>query len=74
MNFQNDILHLEDAFEVLKLQASSTSENWKDSVRLKFYDQFIYPLFKEFSNYRESLYKLDKSFEEAELQIKSLID
>jgi hypothetical protein len=73
MNFQSDQHQLERAFDVLKQQTYETSENWKDSVQKRFYDQFIDTLPKEFSNYINSLIKLDKSFETSKHHIDSLL-
>lgn len=72
MNFQSDIENMVNNFDVLKNQASSTSEAWNDSVQRKYYDQFINNLPKEFQNFINELDKLDKAFESAENTISNL--
>lgn len=72
MSFQPDKSQLESSFDVLKQQASSTNEAWKDSVQEKFYRQFIDSLPQEFRAYIKELNKLDKSFETAEQHINDL--
>jgi hypothetical protein len=72
MSFQGDKTHLESVFNVLKQQASSTSENWKDSVQTRFYEQYLNQLPKEFLTFTNELNKLDKSFEKAESTINDL--
>ena len=72
MSFQPDKLRLENEFEVLKQQSSSTSENWDDSVRRRFYDQFIDSLPKQFMAYINELNKLDGAFESSERNISEL--
>ncbi len=72
MSFQHDKSQLESSFDVLKQQASSSSEDWSDPVQKRFYEQFINPLPKLFLEYINELNKLDKSFEKAEQNISSL--
>ena len=72
MSFQPDKSRLESSFDVLKQQASSTNDGWKDSVQEKFYRQFIDSLPQEFRAYINELNKLDKSFETAEQHINNL--
>lgn len=72
MSFQPDKSQLESSFDVLKQQASSSSEDWSDPVQRRFYEQFINPLPKLFLEYINDLNKLDKSFETAEQNISSL--
>lgn len=72
MSFQPDKSQLESSFDVLKQQASSSSEDWSDPVQRRFYEQFINPLPKLFLEYINELNKLDKSFETAEQNISSL--
>lgn len=73
MSFQSNKSDLENSFDVLKQQSSSTSENWDDPVQRRFYEQFINSLPKEFHAYITELSKLDKSFENAEQSINSLL-
>lgn len=72
MSFQSNKFELENSFDVLKQQSTSTSANWDDPVQRRFYEQFIDSLPKEFYAYITELYKLDKSFENAEQSIKNL--
>jgi len=72
MSFQPDKLKLENDFDVLKQQASSTSENWDDSVQRRFYEQFIDSLPKQFKAYIDELNKLDRAFDSAEQRISNL--
>lgn len=72
MSFQSNKTNLESAFDVLKQQSSSTSENWDDPIQRRFYEQFINSLPKEFHAYISELSKLDKSFENAEQSINNL--
>ena len=72
MSFESDISHLENAFAALRAQSSSTNENWVDPVQERFYEQFINPLPKLFSEYINELSKLDKSFETVEQNISNL--
>jgi hypothetical protein len=72
MSFQPDKSQLESSFDVLKQQASSTNEAWKDSIQERFYKQFIDSLPQEFRTYINELNKLEKSFESAEQQINNL--
>ena len=73
MSFQSNKLDLENSFDVLKQQSSSTSENWDDPVQRRFYEQFINSLPKEFNAYITELSKLDKSFHNAEQSINNLL-
>jgi|GEM_PF-3081684 len=72
MSFQSDKSKLENEFDVLKQQASSTVESWDDPVQRRFYEQFVNSLPKEFHTYINELVKLDKSFEKAEQTINNL--
>lgn len=72
MSFQSDKANLESVFDVLKQQSASTSENWKDQVQERFYEQFINSLPKEFRAYITELSKIDNSFEKAEQTINNL--
>ena len=73
MSFQPVKSQLESSFDVLKQQASSTNEAWKDSIQERFYKQFIDSLPQEFRAYINELNKLDKSFDLAEKQINELL-
>jgi hypothetical protein len=72
MSFQPDKEILENGFDALKQQISSTSENWNDSVQRRFYEQFINSLPKEFITFVNALNKIDKSFESSERHISDL--
>jgi len=73
MSFQPDKSHLENAFTLLKQQASQTNEEWKDSVQERFYNQFIHTLPSEFFAFIKELDKLDHIFEKTEKDINDLI-
>lgn len=72
MSFQNDINSLERAFDALKQQSASTSDNWDGPVKNRYYEQFVNSLPNEVRAYLKELSKLDKSFENAERTIESL--
>jgi hypothetical protein len=72
MSFQPDKSKLENEFDVLKQQASSTCESWDDPVQRRFYEQFVNSLPKEFVVYTNAINKLDKLFETAEQHINNL--
>jgi hypothetical protein len=74
MSFQPDKSQLENAFAIIKQQASQTNEAWIDSVQERFYEQFINSLPKEFFTYINELNRLDKSFDTAEQHINDLHD
>ena len=74
MSFKPTILDILNDFSILKQQIALTSENWNDSVQMKFYKQFLNPLPREFSNYVKSLENLDKVFESAERTIDELLN
>lgn len=72
MSFQSNKTYIESAFDVLKQQTVSTSENWNDTVQRRYYEQFINSLPKEVHTYLTELSKIDKSFEKAEQTINNL--
>jgi len=72
MSFQSNRTYIESAFDVLKQQSVSTSENWDDPVQRRYYEQFINFLPKEVHTYLTELSKIDKSFEKVEQTINNL--
>ncbi len=72
MSFQSNRTYIESAYDVLKQQAVSTSENWDDPVQRRYYEQYINSLPNEVHTYLTELSKIDKSFERAEQTINNL--